>query len=73
MEDLALRVRRKDAGMQMREAQCWFVLFLIKHIRVGKRSDIYVFLTLSDTVGKNGQVCGHESFGDVAFFYQMVE
>lgn len=73
MEDLALRVGHKDAGMQIREAQCWFVLFLIKHTRVGNRSDISVFLTLYDTVGKNGQVCGHEAFCDVSFYHQVVE
>lgn len=72
MEDLACGVQHKDAGMQIREAQCWFVLFLIKHARLGDRSDFYVFLTPSDTVGKNRQVCGHESFSDVSF-YQRVE
>ena len=59
--------------MQIRVAQCWFMLFLIKHTRLADRSDIYVFLTPSDTVGKNRQVCGHDSFGDVSFFYQTVE
>lgn len=56
MEDLALRVGHKDAGIQIREARCWFVLLLVKHTRLGDRSDIYIFLAPSDSVGKNGQV-----------------
>lgn len=46
---------------------------LIKHTRLGEGSDIYVFLTPSDAVGKNRQVCGHECFGDVFLFYQTAE
>lgn len=57
-EDLAFRVRHKDAGMQVSEAQCWFVLILINHTRLGGRSDIYVFVTSSDTIGKKGKFVG---------------
>lgn len=45
MEDLSLRVRHKGAGMQIRETQCWFVLFLIKHTRLGDRSDVCMFFS----------------------------
>lgn len=45
--------------MKVREAQCWFVLFLIKHTRLGGRSDICVFLTPSDKqLGKIGKSVG---------------
>ena len=73
MVDLALRVQHKGVGMQISEAQHLFVLLLIKYAMLEDRHDIYIFLSPFDTVERNGQICGHESFGDAAFFYQTTE